>query len=115
MVTNMIDIQHHIQLVEQKIETIIRRRRKYGKVINAFVFLVGALSIAFLMALGLELTIDQRTVVTLVSLLSITCGIGLMCIYNSMVNIKVRDYRSFVSELREIERKIGSTFDPRKH
>lgn len=111
----MIDIQHHIETVERKIETIIRRRRKYGKAINVFVFFVGAMSIAFLMALGLELTFDQRTVVTLVSVLSITCGIGLMCIYNSLVNIKVRDYRSFVVELREIERKIGSTFDPREH
>ena len=111
----MIDIQHHIQLVERKIETIIWRRKKYGKAINTIVFFAGALSIAFFMALGLEITIDQRTVVTLVSLISITCGIGLMCIYNSMVSIKVRDYRSFISELREIERKIGSTFDPRKH
>lgn len=111
----MIDIQHHIQTLERKIETIILRRRKYGKAINTFVFLIGAMSIAFIMALGLEITIDQQTMVTLVTLISISCGVGLMCIYNSMVNIKVRDYKSFLSELREIERKIGSTIDPRKH
>ena len=111
----MIDIRHHIQMLEHKVETIIRRRKKYGKVINAFVFLVGTLSIALLMALGLEITIEQRTVVTLVTLISISCGVGMICVYNSMVSIKVSDYKSFISELREIERKIGSTFDPRKH
>ena len=111
----MIDIQHHIQILERKIETIIRRRKKYGKTINTFVFLGGALSIAFFMVLGLEITIDQKIIVTLVTLISISCGVGLMCIYNSMLNTKVRDYKSFLSELREIERKIGSSFDPRKH
>ena len=111
----MIDIQYHIQILERKIETIIRRRRKYGKAINTIVFLSGAISIALLMTLGLEITIDQKTVVTLVTLISISCGVGLMCIYNSLVSIKVRDYKSFIGELREIERKIGSTFDPREH
>ena len=111
----MIDIRHHIQLMEHKIETIIMRHKRYGKLINTSVFLVGAILIAFMMVLGMEITIDQRTMVTLISLISIACGIGLMCIYNSLVSIKIRDYKSFVNELREIERKVGSTFDPRKH
>lgn len=111
----MIDIQHQIQMLERKIETIIWRRKKYGKVINAFVFLVSTLLTALLMVSGLEITIDQSTVVTLVMLISVSCGVGLLCIYNSMVSIKVRDYKSFISELREIEKKIGSTFNPRKH
>ena len=111
----MIDIQHHIQLIERKIETIIRRRKKYGKAINTLVFLVAALLVALIMVIWLDITIDQKTIVTLVVLISISCGVGMMCIYNSMVSIKVRDYKSFINELREIERKIGSTFDPRKH
>ena len=115
MVTNMIDIQHHIQLVERKIERIVRRRRKYGKAINTIVFIAGAISIAFLMILGLEITFDQKAIVTLIGLISISTGVGLICIYNSILHIKIRDYQSFISELREIERKIGSTFDPREH
>ena len=111
----MINIQHHIEVMERKIDTIIRRRRKYGRLINAVIFLAGAISVSFLMLLGLENTVDQTAMVTLVSLIAISCGIGLICIYNSMLTIKIRDYQSFVNELRELERKIGSTFDPREH
>ena len=111
----MIDIQHHIQILERKVDSIIRRQKKYGRVINTILFLAGALIIAFFMVLGLEITTGEKTMVILMVLISISCGVGLMCIYNSMVRVKVRDYRSFISELREIERKIGSTFDPREH
>ena len=111
----MIDIRHHIEIMERKVEAIIMRRRKYGKLINALVFLAGAVSISLLMLLGLEITVDQRAMVTLISLISVSCGVGLICIYNSMLNIKIQDYQSFINELRQIERKIGSTFDPREH
>lgn len=115
MVTNMIDIKHHIHLMERKIEAIIKRQRKYGKVINTVVFLVGAISTAFFMALVLEITIDQKIIVALVSLIAISCGVGLIYIYKSIVHIKIRNYQSFLRELREIERKIDSTFNSRKH
>lgn len=111
----MINITEHIQLMERKIENIIARHKKFGKLINAAVFLTGAVSIIFMLAWGLEITLDQKAMVTLVSLISISCGIGLTCIYNSMVTIKIKDYQSFINELREIEKKIGSTFDPREH
>ncbi len=111
----MINIRHHILAIERKIETIIRRRRKYGRLINAAIFLTGALSASILMSLGLNIAIDQTAMVALISLISIGCGVVLICIYNSMLTIKIRDYQSFISELREIERKVGSTFDPREH
>ena len=101
--------------MERKIENIISRHKKFGKLINAAVFLVGAISIIFIMVWGLEITLDQKAMVTMVSLISISCGIGLTCIYNSMVTIKIKDYQSFINELRVIERKVGSTFDPREH
>jgi len=111
----MINITEHIHIMERKIETVIMRHRKYGKLINAAVFLTGAVSIVLIMAWGLEMTIDQKTMIVLVSLISISCGVGSMCIYNSLVGIRIRDYKSFLNELREIERKVGSIFDPRKH